>query len=126
LRHMLTVGRARAMFLPDAYRGHDHVAMVGALAPEVPDLTTRVVVPLEGGPAVPGGWVPLEAVLARDPDAAPAPPEPRAGDVSELIFTSGTEADPKAIMHTEQTTNFSVRAAWTSLSMDAGDAVWMP
>ena len=26
--------------------------------------------------------------------------------VSELIFTSGTEAEPKAIMHTEQTANF--------------------
>jgi acyl-CoA synthetase (AMP-forming)/AMP-acid ligase II len=123
LRYMLTVGRTRVMFLPDSYRGHDHVSMVGALEPEVPDLTTRVVVPLEGG-AVPDGWVPFGSVLARTGDSPG--PEPLAGDVSELIFTSGTEADPKAIMHTEQTTNFSVRAAWTSLSMDRDDVVWMP
>ena len=37
----------------------------------------------------------------------------RAEAVSELIFTSGTEATPKAIMHTEQTANFSVRVAYS-------------
>jgi acyl-CoA synthetase (AMP-forming)/AMP-acid ligase II len=55
----------------------------------------------------------------------PGPPvEARA--VSELIFTSGTEAEPKAVMHTEQTTNFSVRTAYADLGMGPGDVVWMP
>ena len=49
-----------------------------------------------------------------------------ASNVSELIFTSGTEAEPKAVMHTEQTTNFAVRTAWSSLSMNHSDVVWMP
>jgi acyl-CoA synthetase (AMP-forming)/AMP-acid ligase II len=125
LRYMLTVGRTRVMFLPDTCRGHDHVSMVGALQPELPELTTRVVVPLVGGP-VPDGWVPFGAIVQRRPETPDATCEPPAEEVSELIFTSGTEADPKAIMHTEQTTNFSVRAAWTSLSMDRDDVVWMP
>ena len=46
--------------------------------------------------------------------------------VSELIFTSGTEAAPKAIMHTEQTANFSVRTAHADLGMGPDDVVWMP
>ena len=46
--------------------------------------------------------------------------------VSELIFTSGTEARPKAIMHTEQTTNFSVRVAYDDLGLSEDDVVWMP
>jgi acyl-CoA synthetase (AMP-forming)/AMP-acid ligase II len=46
--------------------------------------------------------------------------------VSELIFTSGTEATPKAIMHTEQTTNFSVRVAASDLGITGDDVVWMP
>ena len=46
--------------------------------------------------------------------------------MSELIFTSGTEAAPKAIMHTEQTTNFSARVAFSDLGMGDGDVVWMP
>ncbi|HLH67798.1 MAG TPA: AMP-binding protein [Candidatus Dormibacteraeota bacterium] len=126
LRHMLAVGRTRVMFLPDSYRGHDHVAMVGGLASEVPQLTTRVVVPMEGAPRVPDGWVPFGQVLEREPLPPSTDREPKAEEVSELIFTSGTEASPKAIMHTEQTTNFSVRTAWTSLEMDEEDVVWMP
>jgi acyl-CoA synthetase (AMP-forming)/AMP-acid ligase II len=46
--------------------------------------------------------------------------------VSELIFTSGTEANPKAIMHTEQTANFSVRVAYADLGLGRDDVVWMP
>jgi acyl-CoA synthetase (AMP-forming)/AMP-acid ligase II len=126
LRHMLGTGQARAMFLPDSYRAFDHVAMVGGLAGDLPLLATRVVVPLEGAPAAPPGWTSLAAVLGRDPVALPAGVRPAAEDVSELIFTSGTEAAPKAIMHTEQTTNFSVRTAYRSLGMDASDVVWMP
>ena len=52
-----------------------------------------------------------------------------AGDaelISELIFTSGTEATPKAIMHTEQTANFSVRVAHSDLGITDEDVVWMP
>jgi acyl-CoA synthetase (AMP-forming)/AMP-acid ligase II len=127
LRYMLNVGKTRVMFLPDSYRGHNHVAMVDALGPEVPHLATRVVVPLEGGAVpTPPKWVPFGTIL--DSSAQPLPHLLRrnAEDVSELIFTSGTEADPKAIMHTEQTTNFSARTAWASLGMDAGDVVWMP
>ena len=46
--------------------------------------------------------------------------------MSELIFTSGTEATPKAVMHTENTANFSVRTAYDWLGLDASDSVWMP
>lgn len=126
LRYMLNAGGTRVMFLPDAYRGHDHVEMVAALAAEVPQPAIRVVVPLEAGPALPEGWVPFGGVLGRTAASLPDSVVARAGDVSELIFTSGTEADPKAIMHTEQTTNFSARTAWTSLGMDPDDVVWMP
>jgi acyl-coenzyme A synthetase/AMP-(fatty) acid ligase len=46
--------------------------------------------------------------------------------ISELIFTSGTEATPKAIMHTEQTANFSVRVAYSDMGITNDDVVWMP
>jgi acyl-CoA synthetase (AMP-forming)/AMP-acid ligase II len=52
-----------------------------------------------------------------------------AGDarrVSEVIFTSGTEATPKAVMHTEQTAGFSVRVAREDLGITDDDVVWMP
>lgn len=124
IRYMLGVGGTRVMFLPDSYRGHDHIAMVAALTAEVPEPAVRVVVPIEGMGAIPDGWVRFDSILERSPTQPNV--ELHAEDVSELIFTSGTEADPKAIMHTEQTTNFSARTAWTSLGMDAEDVVWMP
>ena len=46
--------------------------------------------------------------------------------ISEVIFTSGTEAVPKAVMHTENTANFSMRTAYTGLGMQDDDVVWMP
>ena len=50
-----------------------------------------------------------------------------ADEVSELIFSiQQAEAEPKAVMHTQQTTNFSVRTAFSSLGMTSGDVVWMP
>jgi acyl-CoA synthetase (AMP-forming)/AMP-acid ligase II len=67
----------------------------------------------------------LADVLAREP-VAPTPPERDAAAVSELIFTSGTEATPKAIMHTEQTTNFSVCVAAVDMQIDSDDVVRMP
>jgi acyl-coenzyme A synthetase/AMP-(fatty) acid ligase len=82
---------------------------------------------------VAGGSAPgaacLEDILQETSQANtnPAlPPPQEAGAVSELIFTSGTEAAPKAIMHTEQTANFSVRVAHADLGMTAADVVWMP
>lgn len=46
--------------------------------------------------------------------------------VSELIFTSGTEATPKAIMHTEANANCAVRILFADLGADDARVVWMP
>lgn len=120
LRHMLRVGAAKAIFTPAEYRGFDHLAMIEELRDETAALTLHVVVGPAGGRAVP-----FESVIRSDL-VAPAGQISPAEEVSELIFTSGTEADPKAIMHTEQTTNFSVRTAFRSLGMSSADVVWMP
>jgi len=76
----------------------------------------------------------LAGLMATTPDEPPPGARGPRGSghgsdaraVSELIFTSGTEATPKPIMHTEQTANFSVRAAQVALGVAAGDVVWMP
>jgi acyl-CoA synthetase (AMP-forming)/AMP-acid ligase II len=120
LRHMLRVGDTKAIFTPAEYRGFDHVAMIEELRDDIPSLGLHIVVQGKGGRAVP-----FENVIECT-EAAPTGLIALADEVSELIFTSGTEAEPKAIMHTEQTTNFSVRTAFSSLGMDRSDVVWMP
>jgi acyl-CoA synthetase (AMP-forming)/AMP-acid ligase II len=120
LAHVFTTARPRAVFTPAVYRDFDHEELVAETARATGCTPVHVVC----DPA-PRGGVALADVLARDDRAAPAPARDAAA-VSELIFTSGTEATPKAIMHTEQTTTFSVRVAASDLGITDDDVVWMP
>jgi len=121
LRHMLAVGGVRVFFCPKEYRRFDHAGLAAELKEELEGLEHCVAVE---DPAADGG-AEFRAWLKRFPATAPDRVVP-ARAVSELIFTSGTEAQPKAIMHTEQNGNFSARAVGASLGVGAGDVVWMP
>src|SRR3984957_6351458 len=109
----------RVIVTPAEYRGFDHRVLVPEVAEATGVRPHHVVV---GGDAGPGATA--YAQLARASNAPLRGGRPEA--VSELIFTSGTEARPKAIMHTEQTANFSVRIAHDDLGLSEDDVVWMP
>jgi acyl-CoA synthetase (AMP-forming)/AMP-acid ligase II len=118
LGHVWSRARPRAVITPDQYRGFDHVELVGEVSAATGHSPWHVVVGETGGDTQ------LAEILDRKQQADPV--TRAAGDVSELIFTSGTEAEPKAILHSEQTANFSVRVAYEDLGMSADDVVWMP
>ena len=120
LAHVFSTARPRAVFTPSIHRDFDHEELVATTATATGCTPVHVVCD-----PTPRSGVALDEVLARD-DRAALPPDRDAAAVSELIFTSGTEATPKAIMHTEQTTNFSVRVAATDLGITGDDVVWMP
>jgi cyclohexanecarboxylate-CoA ligase len=117
LTHMLRVGRTRVIFTPAVYRGFDHRDLVARLRPALPDLDHHLVVTPDREA--------FDEWLGSEPDTPLGPGRPP-GSVSELMFTSGTEAEPKAIMHTERTLNASLRATWEGVGMSAADVVWMP
>ena len=122
LEHVWRTAQPSVVVIPDVHRDHDHRALVAQVAATTA-IAPHVVVVGEPAP----GQSSFAALVERDaPGLAPG----RADAVSEVIFTSGTEAQPKAIMHTEQTTNFSVRAAYADLAMSdrdgPGHVVWMP
>jgi len=120
LRHVLTVGAAPVFFSPVVYRGFDHAGQTAQLEGDLPTLSRTVLVddPVGGGEA-------FRQMLEAYPEHAPAIATPAASP-SELIFTSGTEAQPKAVIHSENTTEFSARAAATALGLGQDDVVWMP
>lgn len=121
LQHVFQTAGTRAILTPDTYRGFEYAPLVDALRRDTGMEVHHVVLGSARSAAS------MEEILAAGPPADPGlPPLPAAEAVSELIFTSGTEAAPKAIMHTEQTANFSVRAAYSDLGMSARDVVWMP
>ena len=90
--------------------------------------------------ALEGSARPVRHLMIPDPHVSPEPlgellkdVEPvkpgwyaDAAAVSELIFTSGTESLPKAILHTEQTTNCGIREWTRFLGLEADDVLWMP
>ena len=129
LLHVFTVAESKVVCTPASYRNHDHLAETRAGHCRV-----------RAGPRARGGRRDTSrherdgrgrhGLVRRhhgDWPAGARPASSRTADaVSELIFTSGTEAAPKAIMHTEQTANFSVRVAREDLGIGDGDVVWMP
>jgi cyclohexanecarboxylate-CoA ligase len=117
LRHMLRLPRTKVVFTPGDYRGFDHRGMLARLRPELPDLEHHLVIE--------PGRDRFEAMFGAASDA-PVSTQLPAASVSELMFTSGTEAEPKAIMHTERTLTASLRATWQALDLGAHDVVWMP
>ena len=114
LAHILRTARSKLLFTPEEFRGFDHAAMGRTLHDAVATLEHHVVV---------RGREPF-AIDALPDGATPAGRDP--GAVSEVIFTSGTEATPKGVMHTEHTTNCNVRSAYAVNELGPLDVVWMP
>ena len=117
LSHMLRIGRTKVIFTPRMYRRFDHEPLIESLRRDLPSLSQHVVLAPELD-SFETQFAPYGDRFEEDG------PDPAA--VCELIFTSGTEAEPKAIMHTERTLNASSRATWNSLGMTSADVIWMP
>jgi acyl-CoA synthetase (AMP-forming)/AMP-acid ligase II len=120
LGHMLGLAETRFLFTPARYRGFDHRALITEL-PDVVQTRLKHFVVEE-----PGESSAFLESLNDYPSVADAGRARAADEVAALFFTSGTEAQPKAVMHTEQTINFTARSLVSSLGIHDGDVVWMP
>jgi cyclohexanecarboxylate-CoA ligase len=113
--------RSRVFFVPSTFRNFDYAAMVEKLRPDLPDLTSVVLV---GGRAR-EGFLSFDALVA---DAEPTAPEPgrSANDVVLLLYTSGTTSDPKGALHTHNTLDYENRSIIDLFGLDGSDVIFMP
>jgi cyclohexanecarboxylate-CoA ligase len=117
LRFLLAESGARVLFIPGRYRDLDHRDLVRELHPELPALEHVIVV----------RDAPGDGALAYDAVAA-SPPAPArtAESVALLIYTSGTTADPKGVLHSHETLLAEARSLGPVHALTADDTVLMP
>jgi acyl-CoA synthetase (AMP-forming)/AMP-acid ligase II len=119
LHGVLSRSGSALLVTPKIYRHYAYGTLASALRESVAHPFGHLEVDQPGSdPAAFSAWLggqPESELVARPASA-----------VSELIFTSGTESTPKAIMHTEQTANFGMRALSKHVGFTESDVVWMP
>ena len=120
LAFILREAAARILFVPGRYRDCDHRRLAGEVRADVPSLRDVVVV----RDTAPPGTHPFGGLAAS---RAPSPP-PRtdAEAIALLIYTSGTTADPKGVLHSHDTLLAEGRSLGPTHGLAAGDVVLMP
>jgi acyl-CoA synthetase (AMP-forming)/AMP-acid ligase II len=119
---ILVRSRARMLFCVNGFLGNDYPGMLAATGVDLPDLDHTVI--LRG--AVPEGAMGWGDWLSIGRDVAPDEARRRiaavdSGDLSDIIFTSGTTGRPKGAMSTHAQT-LRVFEAWSDIvGLRAGD-----
>ena len=126
IQYILDYAESRLMVIPSTFRHFSYTAMLAELWPGLPRLQHVLVV----GDSVPDGMGSLEEFLAtpweeRYADEHLETLRPDPNRVTTLMFTSGTEANPKGVMHTHNTMNAGTRQLVDSYRLTADDVIFM-
>jgi cyclohexanecarboxylate-CoA ligase len=124
LTFMLGFSGAKVIVVPALWRGCDHATMLGEIAGELPQLAHVVVVDGHGALTF------EDVFLARPEPTAEerrtfAALRPAANEVVELIYTSGTSGEPKAVMHTANTVLAPGACFIADIPLSRSDIVFM-
>lgn len=121
--------RPRALVIPHRFRDFDFVAMAQRAVARHADPPTVMVVRPEG--PLPDGFLAFDDVCddatvdESDTDDAPIH-DAVAEDICLLLYTSGTTADPKGVLHSHQTLSYENRSIIDLFGLSDTDAVFMP
>jgi acyl-CoA synthetase (AMP-forming)/AMP-acid ligase II len=124
--YILDYARTALMLIPDTFRGFSYTDMLAELWPNLSSLRHVLVI----GNHVPTGMrsfqefleTPWEQHYAAG-DIAALRPNPN--QVATLMFTSGTESNPKGVMHTHNTVGTGTRQVWDTYGLTTDDVIFM-
>src|SRR5262249_22599470 len=119
VRFVLRQAGSRVFVVPDIFRRFDYRELAAELRAELPDLEHVLVVgePARGTTAF--------AELVAGARAAPAV-EREAADVALLLYTSGTESEPKGVLRSHDTLVYECRSVMDLCGATNADCVFMP
>ena len=112
--------RPRVVVVPHLFRGFDHLAMQQQLTPELDEAPLVVAVRPEG--ALPDGAI---AFGDLDGTQEPLPTGTTADDICLLLYTSGTTADPKGVLHSHRTIAYEIDSIVELCRLGIDDHVFM-
>jgi acyl-CoA synthetase (AMP-forming)/AMP-acid ligase II len=125
--YILDHAGAAVMIIPDTFRAFSYTAMLAELRPRLSQLRHVLVV----GDRVPDGMQSFQRFLDTPwedrysaADVAALRPDPNA--VTTLMFTSGTEANPKGVMQTHNSLGAGTRQPAEALGWTGEEVVFMP
>lgn len=120
LSYILSEAGSRVFVVPESFRGFSYAAMAAGLRPALPALE-HVIVCRPAGHGEPADFARLSAG-SRQPRPVTRSPD----DPVLLMFTSGTTAQPKGVIHTHNTLDYENRSIIDVFGLTAADVVFMP
>ncbi|HEY6791109.1 MAG TPA: AMP-binding protein [Trebonia sp.] len=136
VRFILRQSAPGAVIIPHQFRGFDYVEMMERLVAELAEPPVVIVIRPQG--LLPCGFVSWDELSA--PGWAPTARPPGRGangatttgqalvasDIALLLYTSGTTADPKGVLHSHQTLEYEDRSIISLLGLTPADTIFMP
>ena len=124
LRYRLTRCASAALVMPTQFRHTDFHALADQITEDCPDLRALLMVENGGVPAA--GHTSFDVAIRHAPLPASEQTPAHGTDVASVLFTSGSEADPKGVMLTHDNVLASERAFAHDLGIGFPDRVFMP
>ncbi len=125
LRYMLNFAESRVVIVPARFRDFDYAAMLGEIRPELANVRDAFVVGGDGEQSFERYFLERSWERETDPASLFRARRPAPTDLTQLLYTSGTSGEPKAVMHVSNTLLVMALQYIDWVRLSTGDVVFM-